>query len=77
MNRHHAARSRTGEETHEQSSGFDYGWVALAADALMTCVGFGATLSLVVFLQPISGSMGWSSPAHIRSGSRFDAKPLA
>ena len=26
----------------------------------MTCVGFGAILSLAVFLQPISDAMGWS-----------------
>ena len=41
-------------------SGFDYGWVVVAAGALMTCVGFGSMLSLAVFLQPISEAMGWS-----------------
>jgi len=41
-------------------SGFDYGWVIVAAGALMTCVGFGTMLSLAVFLQPISEAMGWS-----------------
>src|SRR5256885_7994663 len=41
-------------------SRFDYGWVVVAAGALMTCVGFGSMLSLAVFLQPISESMGWS-----------------
>ena len=41
-------------------SGFNYGWVVVAAGALMTCVGFGTMLSLAVFLQPISDSMGWS-----------------
>ena len=41
-------------------SGFDYGWVVVGAGALMTCVGFGAMLSLAVFLQPISEAMGWS-----------------
>src|SRR5438045_5131435 len=39
---------------------FNYGWVVVAAGALMTCVGFGSMLSLAVFLQPISESMGWS-----------------
>lgn len=39
---------------------FDYGWVVVAAGALMTCVGFGTMLSLAVFLQPISEAMGWS-----------------
>jgi MFS family permease len=42
------------------SSRFDYGWVVVAAGALMTCVGFGSMLSLAVFLQPISEAMGWS-----------------
>src|SRR5882672_9820061 len=43
-----------------KSSGFSYGWVVVGAGALMTCVGFGAMLSLAVFLQPISEAMGWS-----------------
>jgi MFS family permease len=42
------------------SSRFDYGWVVVAAGALMTCMGFGTMLSLAVFLQPISDAMGWS-----------------
>ena len=42
------------------SSRFDYGWVVVAAGALMTCVGFGSMLSLAVFLQPISEAMVWS-----------------
>jgi MFS family permease len=41
-------------------SGFEYGWIVVGAGALMTCVGMGAMLSLAVFLQPISESMGWS-----------------
>ncbi|MGB8399196.1 MFS transporter [Bradyrhizobium sp.] len=41
-------------------SGLAYGWIVVGAGALMTCVGFGAMLSLAVFLQPISESMGWS-----------------
>ena len=43
-----------------QSRTFDYGWVVVGAGAMMTCVGFGAMLSLAVFLQPISDAMGWS-----------------
>ncbi len=43
-----------------KSSGYSYGWVVVAVGALMTCVGFGAMLSLAVFLQPISDAMGWS-----------------
>ncbi len=42
------------------SSRFDYGWVVIAAGMLMTCVSIGAMLSLAVFLQPISETMGWS-----------------
>ena len=42
-------------------SRFDYGWVVVAAGALMTCVAFGAMLSLAVFLQPISEAMGWGA----------------
>ena len=41
-------------------AGFNYGWIVVGAGALMTCVGFGSMLSLAVFLQPISESMGWS-----------------
>ena len=43
-----------------KSSGFSYGWVVVGAGAMMTCVAFGAMLSLAVFLQPISEAMGWS-----------------
>ena len=43
-----------------KTSSFDYGWVVVAAGALMTCIGFGSMLSLAVFLQPISDAMGWS-----------------
>ena len=43
-----------------RASGLNYGWVVVGAGALMTCVGMGAMLSLAVFLQPISESMGWS-----------------
>ena len=37
-----------------------YGWVIVAAGALMTCVGMGSMFSLAVFLQPISEATGWS-----------------
>ena len=40
---------------------FNYGWVVVAAGALMTCIGFGTMLSLAVFLQPISKAMGWTT----------------
>jgi MFS family permease len=37
-----------------------YGWVIVGAGIVMTCVGIGSMLSLGVFLQPMSGAMGWS-----------------
>ena len=37
-----------------------YGWVIVATGIVITCVGFGAMLSLSVFLAPINESMGWS-----------------
>lgn len=37
-----------------------YGWVVVAAGALMGCVAIGTVFSLAVFLQPISDATGWS-----------------
>lgn len=37
-----------------------YGWVIVGVGIAVTCVGFGAMLSLSVFLQPMTESMGWS-----------------
>jgi len=37
-----------------------YGWVVVGAGIVITCIGMGAMLSLGIFLQPVSGSMGWS-----------------
>jgi MFS family permease len=37
-----------------------YGWVIVGVGILVTCVGHGAMVSLSVFLQPMSESMGWS-----------------
>ena len=39
---------------------FFYGWVIVAVGIVVTCVGFGAMMSLTVFLQPMSDAMGWS-----------------
>ena len=39
---------------------FFYGWVVVGAGIVVTCIGFGAMLSLSVFLQPMSEAMGWS-----------------
>jgi len=38
-----------------------YGWVVVAAGALITCVAMGAMFALPVYLQPISAETGWSS----------------
>ncbi|MGH8766394.1 MAG: MFS transporter [Burkholderiales bacterium] len=38
----------------------NYGWVVVAAGALMTCIAFGAMFSLAVFLQPMADATGWS-----------------
>lgn len=37
-----------------------YGWVIVAAGALLGCVAIGALFSLAVFLQPMSEATGWS-----------------
>ncbi len=37
-----------------------YGWVVVAAGALMGCVAIGCMFSLAVFLQPMSEATGWS-----------------
>src|SRR6202171_1576586 len=37
-----------------------YGWIIVGAGIVITCIGFGAMLSLSVFLQPMSEAMGWS-----------------
>ena len=43
-----------------RASGPAYGWVIVAAGALMTCVSMGAMFSLAVFLQPMTVDTGWS-----------------
>ncbi len=37
-----------------------YGWVVVAAGALMGCVAVGTLFSLAVFLQPMADATGWS-----------------
>ena len=37
-----------------------YGWVIVGVGILVTCVGFGAMLTLSIFLQPMAEAMGWS-----------------
>ncbi|HEX9822664.1 MAG TPA: MFS transporter [Methylomirabilota bacterium] len=37
-----------------------YGWVIVGVGIVVTCVGFGAMLSLSIFLQPMAEAMGWS-----------------
>ncbi|MBB5751346.1 MFS transporter [Prosthecomicrobium pneumaticum] len=38
----------------------NYGWVVVAAGALITCVAMGAMFALPVYLQPIAAETGWS-----------------
>jgi MFS family permease len=58
------------------SSRTNYGWVVVAVGALMTCVGFGTMMSLAVFLQPISETMGWSH-AGISGAATLDFLAMA
>jgi len=37
-----------------------YGWIVVAAGAVMGCVAIGSLFSLAVFLQPMSEATGWS-----------------
>jgi hypothetical protein len=37
-----------------------YGWIVVAAVALMGCVAVGTVFSLAVFLQSMSDATGWS-----------------
>src|SRR5262249_62434009 len=37
----------------------NYGWVVVAAGAVMSCIAIGTTFSLAVFLQPIALETGW------------------
>jgi len=37
-----------------------YGWIVVAAGALMGCVAIGSMFSLAVFLQPMAEATGWS-----------------
>jgi MFS family permease len=37
-----------------------YGWVVVAAGAIITCVAMGALFALPVYLQPIADETGWS-----------------
>src|SRR5512146_1424091 len=37
-----------------------YGWVIVAAGAVITCVAMGAMFALPVYLQPIADETGWS-----------------
>jgi MFS family permease len=39
---------------------FNYGWVIVAAGAVITCVAMGAMFALPVYLQPIAEETGWT-----------------
>ncbi len=38
----------------------NYGWVIVAAGAIITCVAMGALFALPVYLQPIADDTGWT-----------------
>ena len=40
-----------------------YGWIVVAASAVIVCVGMGALFSFGVFLKPIGDAMGWGRGA--------------
>ncbi len=48
-----------------------YGWVIVAAGALMSCVAIGAMFSLAVYLTPMAATTGWSR-AGISSAMSID-----
>jgi MFS family permease len=48
-----------------------YGWVVVAAGALMGCVAIGSLFSLAVFLQPMADATGWSRTG-ISTAMTFD-----
>ena len=37
-----------------------YGWIIVGVGIVVTCIGFGAMLTLSIFLQPMAEAMGWS-----------------
>ena len=37
-----------------------YGWVIVGVGIVVTCLGFGAMLTISIFLQPMATAMGWS-----------------
>ena len=43
--------------------GLFYGWIVVAASAVIVCIGMGALFSFGVFLQPMADTMGWSRGA--------------
>jgi MFS family permease len=43
--------------------GLFYGWIVVAASAVIVCIGMGALFSFGVFLKPMADTMGWSRGA--------------
>src|SRR5690606_12322479 len=54
-----AARS-SGMQMEEPRMDSRYGWVIVAAGAVITCVAMGAMFALPVYLQPMADETGWS-----------------
>jgi len=55
-----SATEPSADGTAAPGPGAGYGWVIVAAGALMTCVAAGSIFSLAVYLQPIASETGWS-----------------
>src|SRR2546425_12879668 len=57
----HAVRLSRERRTHAGvSMRLFYGWIIVGVGIVVTCVGFGAMLTLTVFLTPMADAMGWS-----------------
>src|SRR5206468_13069971 len=57
----HAVRLSRERRTHAGvSMRLFYGWIIVGVGIVVTCVGFGAMLTLTVFLAPLADALGWS-----------------
>src|SRR5262249_50635789 len=55
----HSRTQRIDRSEDSMSTPF-YGWTIVGVGMVVGCVGFGAMISLTVFLAPIAEAMGWS-----------------
>ncbi len=52
----------------------NYGWVIVAAGALITCVAMGAMFALPVYLQPMADETGWTFTLPDSTGDKLLGK---